>query len=82
MNIDWTDIDWDLSFAGHSRAVRVGLSLTVELAVLWACPGAGTDIAGRGNRLGQCHRVPDTGAGGNVGQLCLRTSARIAARPG
>ena len=32
--------------------------------------------------LGQCHRVPDTGAGGDASQLCLWTSTRITASAG
>jgi hypothetical protein len=42
----------------------------------------GSAAPGRGDWLGQCHRVPDTGASGDAGQLCLWAGARITACPG
>ncbi len=65
--------------ARHPRAVRVGLSLAVALAVRWPCPAARVGLAERTDRLGQCHRVADTGAGGHAGQLCIWTDARVTA---
>ncbi len=65
--------------ARHPRAVRVSLSVAVELAVRWPCPGAWVGLAERTDSLGQCPRVADTGAGGHAGQLCIWTDARITA---
>ena len=70
------------SLAGHPCALRIGLSVTVELAVLWPCPGARVGLAERGDCLGQRRRFPDTGASGDAGQLCLWIGARITACPG
>jgi hypothetical protein len=47
----------------------------LSLAVRWRRPGA--RVAERTDRLGQCRRVADTGAGGHACQLCIWTDARI-----
>ena len=58
-------------------------ALAYPLLLSWLSAGLvlahGSELAERTDRLGQCHRVADTGAGGHAGQLCIWTDARITA---